>query len=306
MARLGMFLALGVALHVLEAQLPSLPLPGAKLGLANIVSLVALYLWGFREALLLVVLRQVLGSFVIGTLFSGPFWIGLAGGLVSVAVMAGVRAGAGRLLSPVGVSLMGAAAHNTGQLMAAWLLTGQGAVLAYLPVLLWLALPAGALVGLAAARVLAQVPPPPSGTRAGSGVGRGVSRAQIQPRVRHGDWAAAVLVAAVGAVLLWNTLVPATAAGAGPAVAVVTVGGREVLELPLDQEQAVPLTAGGVRMVLETAPGRVRVRASDCPDQICVRTGWIDRTHQAIACLPGRAVVRVRGGEPLPYDAITR
>ena len=129
-ARLGIFLALGVALHVVEAQVPALPLPGARLGLANVVCLVALYLWGAREAVVLVVLRQVLGSLVTGTLLSAPFWFGLTDKLVSVSMMAAAAWAAPRILSPLGVSLAGAAAHNTGQLLVARVLTGQGAVLA--------------------------------------------------------------------------------------------------------------------------------------------------------------------------------
>ncbi|HEY8531900.1 MAG TPA: Gx transporter family protein [Limnochorda sp.] len=301
MARLGVFLALGVALHVLEAQFPSLPLPGAKLGLANLVSLVALFLWGPREAFLLAVLRQVLGSLVLGTFLAAPFWFGLAGGVTSVAVMAAFKRLAGALFSPVGLSLAGAAAHNLGQLLVAWAFTGQRAVMAYLPILLLFSLPAGALVGLAARQILEALEtalimaPQPQPARSRSRLG-----------LRPADWAAALGLALAAALLLWNTLAPPTAAGEGAAVAVITVGDQVVAELPLDREAVLPLDAGRVHLVLETAPGRVRVRTADCPDQVCVLTGWISRTGQSIVCLPGRTVIRVAGGPELPYDAVTQ
>jgi len=112
-ARLGMLLALATTLHIFEAQLPSLPIPGAKIGLANLVSLFALYVWGFREALLLAVMRQLVGSLVTGTLFTPAFAFGLAGGLLSVAVMALFLQVGGKLLGPVAISLAGATAHNS-------------------------------------------------------------------------------------------------------------------------------------------------------------------------------------------------
>lgn len=301
-ARLGVFLALGVALHVLEAQLPALPIPGAKLGLANVVSLVALFLWGPREAFLLVILRQVLGALVMGTFLAAPFWFGLAGGLVSVATMAALFRLAGALVSPVGLSLAGAAAHNLGQLLVAWALTGQSAVLAYLPVLLLFSLPAGALVGLGARQILEaltaamitpQAPSPPASHR---------PKAALRP----GDWGVGLGLALLAGILLWHTLAPPGAAGEGAAVALVTVGDQLVAELPLDREAVLPLDAGRVHLVVETGPGRVRVRTADCPDQVCVLTGWISKAGQSIVCLPGRTVVRVEGGQSLPYDAITR
>lgn len=309
-ARLGVFLALGVALHVVEAQVPALPLPGARLGLANVVSLVALYLWGAREALLLVVLRQVLGSLVTGTLLSAPFWFGLTGGMVSVSIMAAAARTAPRILSPLGVSLAGAAAHNTGQLLVAWILTGQRAVLAYLPFLLWFSLPAGALVGWLGLRIMTALPPEVAGQDSGPRGERPGGGGGVKPgggcAVRPGDWGVGLLVAMVGVLLLWNSMAPPASADDGPARAVVIVGGRAVLELPLDQTRQVHLDAGKIHMVVETAGGRVRVRSSDCPDRICVQTGWIGKAGESIVCLPGRAVVEVRGGAKASYDAITR
>src|SRR5690606_29264444 len=105
-ARLGVFLALATALHIFEAQLPALPIAGAKIGLANLVSMFALYAWGFREALLIVVMRQLVGSLVTGTLFAPAFVFGLTGGGVSVAVMALVLRLAGAL-GPVAVAEVG-------------------------------------------------------------------------------------------------------------------------------------------------------------------------------------------------------
>src|SRR5690606_17757360 len=101
-----------------------LPIPGAKIGLANLVSLFVLYAWGFKEALLLSVMRQIVGSFVTGTLFGPTFLFGLSGGLLSIIVMAVIKSIGSRFFGPVAVSLFGATAHNVGQLLVAWALLG--------------------------------------------------------------------------------------------------------------------------------------------------------------------------------------
>ena len=153
-ARLGVLLALATSLHIFEAQLPSLPIPGAKIGLANLVSLFALYAWGVREALLIAVMRQLVGSLVTGAFLTPAFAFGMAGGVLSVVVMAGLLRIGGGVLGPVAISLAGATAHNVGQLLVAWAMLGQPQVFFYLPYLLWFAVPSGALVGVTATRLL--------------------------------------------------------------------------------------------------------------------------------------------------------
>lgn len=107
-ARLGLLLALATVLYVVEAQLPLLPLPGARLGLANLVTLLALYGWGLREAFQIALLRQVLGGMFTGTLLGMPFFFGLAGAVSSTLVMALLLTlGRGRT-HPVLVSIWGA------------------------------------------------------------------------------------------------------------------------------------------------------------------------------------------------------
>ena len=58
-----------------------------------------------------------------------------------------------------------------------------------------------------------------------------------------------------------------------------------------------PLVGGSIRLTLEIANGRVRIATSGCPRKLCVQRGWISQSHQAIACLPARILVRVEGGE---------
>jgi len=339
-ARLGVFLALATSLHIFEAQLPALPIPGAKIGLANLVSLFALYAWGFREALLIVVMRQIVGSLVTGTIFAPAFVFGVAGGTLSVIVMALVLRFAGAL-GPVAVSLMGATAHNIGQLFAAWAMLGQVQVFYYLPYLLWFAVPSGALVGVTAKRLLpfislatprqqayrAQEDGSPRALNSASSAFADApkdrtlkaSPAPARPSwpawSRPGSletkaaWLTGAFLIAVGTVsafsLLWQP-----AAVAHPH-AQVTVNGEVYALLPLEGEGMHELVLGDERMVIEWRDGNVRVAESTCRNQVCVRTGWIGHPREAIACVPFQVLITITGGsgagaqsDALEYDAV--
>lgn len=118
---LALFIALAVALHTLEALLPS-PAPWFRLGFANILTLTALFLYGGRAAWSVTLARIAVGSLFLGTLFSPGFLLSLTGGVFAVAIMTGTRAVAGRHIGPVGLSVLGAVGHASGQMLVAWLL----------------------------------------------------------------------------------------------------------------------------------------------------------------------------------------
>ena len=143
--------ALALALSYFERLLPLqllVPLPGVKLGLANIVSLFALCFLGPWPALTVLLARCFLGSLFAGSL-SGLLF-SLAGGLLALLCMALARRSR---LSVYGVSVCGAAAHNLGQIGAAVVVMRTAAVVNYLPGLLLAAIVSGLLTGAAAAGV---------------------------------------------------------------------------------------------------------------------------------------------------------
>ena len=143
--------ALALIVSYIEAILPfSIAIPGVKLGIANIVIVIALYRLGARYAFTINVLR----IFIAGFLFSGVFGIlySLAGGLLSFVVMIGVKKA--RIFSIVGVSLAGGVAHNLGQLLTAAALVENIKVFVYFPVLLFAGLVSGILIGIVAGLVV--------------------------------------------------------------------------------------------------------------------------------------------------------
>ena len=138
--------ALALGLSTLENLFPIsflIPLPGVKLGLANIVTVFALYELGAFPALLILI-----GRCFLGALFAGNFnalLFSLMGGLLAMLVMIVLKHLPA--LSIYGVSIGGAAAHNIGQICAAMITLGNTLVLGYLPLLLAVSLFTGALTG---------------------------------------------------------------------------------------------------------------------------------------------------------------
>ena len=141
--------AMALALSYLENFFPlslAIPIPGIKLGLANIVTLSALYALGPGQALLILAARCLLVAVFAGNLNALIF--SLLGGVTAMLVMIGLSRV--RALSVYGVSVGGAAAHSCGQVAAAVVTLGNGAPLYYLPVLLAASILTGALTGLVA------------------------------------------------------------------------------------------------------------------------------------------------------------
>ena len=147
----GVFTALALIFSYVELLIPiNFGIPGAKLGLANLVIIIVLYKTDRKEALLLSVVRIVLTGFLFGNLFGILY--SLAGGILSLAVMALLkRSGA---FSIIGVSMAGGVSHNVGQLIMAMLVVETYAVGYYLPVLLIAGLITGTLIGIAGREML--------------------------------------------------------------------------------------------------------------------------------------------------------
>ena len=141
--------ALALGLSTLESLFPVsvlVPLPGIKLGLANIVTVFALYRLGDIPALALLIARCLLGAMFAGN--ASALLFSLRGGVLAMLTMIVLRRVRG--LSVYGVSIAGAAAHNIGQICAAMVVLGGTAVLGYLPVLLGVSLITGTLTGFVA------------------------------------------------------------------------------------------------------------------------------------------------------------
>ena len=154
----GMLTALAIVLSLAERLFPLdaiVPVPGVKLGLANVVTLFALTRLSVRDVVAILLCRVALSSLLMGSVTA--FLFSLFGGLLALAVMGLLLRAEGKFCSVLGVSVAGAAAHNIGQIIAAVIWMKTGAVIAYLPLLLVMSVPLGLVTGLTAAVVLSHL-----------------------------------------------------------------------------------------------------------------------------------------------------
>ena len=151
---LAMLTAVAMILSYVESLLPSVGIPGVKMGLANIAVIFALLRFGWKEAAVLSLVRVVLVSLLFGSV--GAMLYSLAGAVLSLAVMALLR----RIdrFSTVGISVAGGVAHNAGQILMAMLILQTKQLLGYLPVLAVSGIAGGVLTGLAAALLIRRIP----------------------------------------------------------------------------------------------------------------------------------------------------
>ena len=153
-AYLGLLLALAVICGYIEALIPvPVPVPGMKLGLANLVIAAVLYLYGPVEAITVSLLRVLIIGFLFGNMFSIVYGMsGAAASLISMALLKRTRA-----FGIIGVSALGGVVHNVAQVSAAVLILQGFPWRWYLPVLMLAGLAAGILVGLADRIVLPRI-----------------------------------------------------------------------------------------------------------------------------------------------------
>lgn len=146
---IGIFVAQALVLHVIERLIPVPFLtPGAKLGLANIITVISLYIFSFKDAFLIVVIRVIMATLIAGSL-SG-FLYSIAGGLLSLFAMAGIKKTGGENISIIGVSVFGSFFHNLGQVIVAALIVQNAIIISYLPVLMLAGVGTGIFVGFTA------------------------------------------------------------------------------------------------------------------------------------------------------------
>ncbi len=150
-ARVGLLAALALIFSYVEAIIPYNPgIPGVKLGIANVVTVIALYKFGWKDAAAVSVIRIV----VAGLLFNGVFGMlySLAGAVLSFAGMILLKKTG--LFSVTGVSMAAGVLHNMGQLLVAAALIEDLRIFFYFPVLLFSGIAAGILVGIIAQMIL--------------------------------------------------------------------------------------------------------------------------------------------------------
>ncbi|ETY74790.1 Gx transporter family protein [Lactiplantibacillus fabifermentans] len=147
---IALLVAQGVVIGLLERLIP-FPFafaPGAKLGLANLITVVAIFTLSFSDVITLTFLRVILTALLGGTL--STFLYSFGGAFLSLFAMVLVKQLGPKRVSLIGISATGGVMHNVGQLVVASLIAKTWTVMLYLPVLSIIGLCAGTALGIAA------------------------------------------------------------------------------------------------------------------------------------------------------------
>ncbi|MGO1368864.1 MAG: Gx transporter family protein [Senegalia sp. (in: firmicutes)] len=144
---ISLLVSQALVLHLVERIIPfNFGVPGAKLGLANIITLISLYLFGFKETLTVVILRVILSSLLGGNV-SG-FLFSVSGGILSFLIMYILKVIGREKISAIGISIVGAIFHNIGQILMAAIIIENLNIFIYLPLLLLSSVVTGLFVGI--------------------------------------------------------------------------------------------------------------------------------------------------------------
>ena len=136
---LALFCAIAIVLSYIESLIPLyLGVPGAKLGLANVVTLTLLLCFGLKEAFIVMFLRILIVSLTFTNFYM--FLYSLSGGLLSLIIM--------NLFSDIIISIMGGIFHNVGQLLVAMLFFSSTVFMYYLPYLMLFGILSGIVIGI--------------------------------------------------------------------------------------------------------------------------------------------------------------
>ena len=150
---LGILTAGAIIIAIIESFIPSIGIPGIKLGLANIVILIILYEIGFLEAIIVDMLRVLVVGLIRGTFLSMGFLMSVTGAVFSLGIMILLHLLI-KKFSIIGVSVIGSVFHIIGQILIAMLFLGTVYVIYYFPFILLSAIITGVFVGIIAKLVV--------------------------------------------------------------------------------------------------------------------------------------------------------
>ena len=152
--RLSMLISLSVVISIIESYIPIFNniVPGLRLGLSNIIILFVLYKYSFKDSMYVSIVRVLLVGLLRTGLFSVSFFFSMSGAILSIICMYFTKKL--KLLSVVGVSIIGSVSHSIGQILTAILIINNDNIIYYLPYLLIFSIPTGIITGLTTKKVL--------------------------------------------------------------------------------------------------------------------------------------------------------
>jgi heptaprenyl diphosphate synthase len=146
-------ISMSIALSIVESSISIFffTIPGMKIGLANIATMVVVFSLGRKSGLLVAFLRIFLVGLIYSGLFTAPFWISLSGGTLAVLVLIALK---DTKLSIYTISVISALMHMIGQIAAAIVVVNTPTLIYYLPYMILISIPAGIITGYLAKKII--------------------------------------------------------------------------------------------------------------------------------------------------------
>ncbi|WP_099188925.1 Gx transporter family protein [Tepidibacter mesophilus] len=289
MVFMSILISQSLVMYIIETYIAN-PLvfiaPGAKLGLSNIITLISLIFLGFKDTFVILIARVIISS-ILGGGFSA-FLYSAAGGVLSLIFMYIFNIFSKKKSSLVGVSIIGAVFHNIGQLIMASIIIHNIGIFIYMPILLFTSIPTGMFIGIVC-RYLVQ----------NKNIYKYMNINNTDYTIikfQRGDYIIILitLVLSIG-VLYFNNIDNNDTGYKRIQVVVDNKIYEDIVITNEDYKKTIKIETEKGYNYIYIHDGGVEIKEADCHDEVCVRTGFIDRRGQMIACLPRRLYVKILG-----------
>ena len=303
----AIFSSIAIVLSIIESLIP-FGIPGVKLGLANVVTLVVLFIYGYKESIFVQYIRILLVGLLYSGIISYSFLISLVSGTVSLAIMVGLYFI--KKLSIPFISVISALFHSLTEILVAYLILHTNSLFLYLPILLITSLPFGLLSGYLSILVL-----------------KSLRREYVKPKLAFIIIISTLFTLSLSIDMVLSFKKEAVDEGK---IAIITYDNKEIMNINLDDptkykvisaDNFIEATTIGSSylftfnvynkdekayydLVVEIKDSSIRVKDETSKKHIGSKTGFISTKYQSIVCLPNSFVVTINYLNNDEIDAI--
>ncbi|SHH02398.1 Gx transporter family protein [Tepidibacter thalassicus] len=285
---MSILVAQSLILYIVEMYMPN-PFtaiaPGAKLGLSNIITLISLIFIGFKDTFVVLVIRIILASMFFGGL--SAFLYSIAGGILSLVVM-GIILKLNKInYGLIGISIIGSIFHNIGQLIMASIIIQNIGIFIYLPVLLLSSIPTGLFVGLVCGFLMKN-----------KNIQNSLNVKGVEFKLynlKKLDVILIIILIIVNLGIIFNIKNKDDMSEKWVEIVVQGKTYKKVLIQDKSYEEKIKITTKFGYNYVYIHDGGVEIIDADCHDKICIKTGFIDKEGEIIACLPHKMYVKILG-----------
>ncbi|SHJ68768.1 Gx transporter family protein [Tepidibacter formicigenes] len=287
---MSILVAQSLVLYIVESYIPNpfiAVAPGAKLGLSNIITLIALIFLGFKDTFIVLITRIIMASMFSGGL--SAFLYSITGGILSL-IMMSITLRLNKInYSLIGVSIIGSIFHNIGQLIMASIIIQNKGIFIYLPILLLSSIPTGLFIGLVCRFITYN-----------KNIYNVINIKNNRPKIGTFKKMDIILITiliigSLGSVYIINLEDRNDVSSKWLEIVVEGKIYKKVLIKDKEYKEKIKVNTEHGYNYVYIHDGGVEIIDADCYDKICVKTGFIDRKGEIIACLPHKMYIKILG-----------